>query len=411
MTRYERGPAMAKIYPRCADGTITPDPLAKAKADCGEPEYKGFTIKGWRGVLDAQVPPREYFFGADFFGLEQLQCIIGQGGLGTSRLALNMARNNVLQLPFCDQPTGTRPLRHLFIGSENDIHRWKIDMLCMSRGLTGRELDLLEGHIQVTTLEAEGDAFINLGDEDAVARWEETLERFKPDVVWVDPWGDVIDGESCNDGDIRKTLAKIIRLTRAVNPKSGVVILAHARTGRANIEQCVGYDAPNFLKDGKALYSTSRAVLNLAPYDEAEHPLIVMGFAKNNNGKKPVPVVIGLDDKTLTYLKIQDLDKEEWRTMLNVNKQTAAQTCKPWDEKAEGLTLELAEQKLLCRSAFYAEVKRLTGCSKNDCEAYVQELVRAGKIKSAKDKSSTSNASKVYGSPKLIEEYVNGLFS
>jgi AAA domain len=297
---------MAKIYPARTAEPQGDDPLAKAKADCGAPEYRGYTIKGWREVLDTLVPPREYFFGSDFFGLEQIQCIIGQGGLGKSRFALNMARNNVLQLPLCDQPTGTRPLRHLFIGSENDIHRWKIDMACMSRGLIGRELDLLEENIHVTTLEAEGDAFINLGDEDAVARWEETLERFKPDVVWVDPWGDVIDGESCSDGDIRKTLSKIIRLTRAVNPKAGVVILAHARTGRTNIEQCVGYDAPNFLKDGKALYSTSRAVVNLAPYDESEHPLIVMGFAKNNNGKKPVPIVIGLDDKTLTYFKIQD---------------------------------------------------------------------------------------------------------
>ena len=96
--------------------------------------------------------------------------------------------------------------------------------------------------------------------------------------------------------------------------------------------------------------------------------------------------------------------------MLNGNKQTTSPVCKPWDEKAERLTLELANNKVLGSGMFLAEVKKLTGCSKHECEAYIRELIRTGRIKSARDKTAHSNAAKVIGSPKLIDEYLNSLF-
>ena len=60
------------------------------------------------------VPPLEVWGG---FTLGASCVIFGVGGLGKSRVALNIARNQALGLPFAGLPTAPRPLRHLVMGA------------------------------------------------------------------------------------------------------------------------------------------------------------------------------------------------------------------------------------------------------------------------------------------------------
>lgn len=280
-------------------------------ADAAAAMVVPYSTRGWGELHGMELPPRETFWG-EIFALCQVQVIFGQGGLGKSRVALNLARNQVLRLPFCGLQTGARPLRHLLMGSENSIHRLQGDVRAMSNGLAPEQITLLEEHVHLATLENPGDAFINVGDEDNVTRWESTVRSVRPEVLWVDPWGDVLSGDGF-DRDVRETLTILIRIARQVNPDCAIVILAHSRTGAQNIALAVGFGAADFGKGSKALYSAARAVVNLAPYDETDQPPILCVCAKSNDAPRFPAFVMGMHPVERTYDTFGPVDVEAWR--------------------------------------------------------------------------------------------------
>jgi len=275
------------------------------------PDPRPYSTRAWGELVAMDLPPVEYFWGSTF-AAGQMQAIYGQGGLGKSRVSLNLARNQVLGLPFAGMDTGTRPLRHLLMGSENSIYRLQYDTQRQSRNLTPGEMEALSRHIRMATLEAPDDAFISLADPANVQRWIDTVEAFGPDVLWVDPFGDVRPGDANSDADTRWTITELLRIARKHNAGAGLVILSHARTGAKNILQAVGYDGANFGKDSKALYSCARAVINMAPGDETENPPLLLANSKNNNGPRFDPFAVRLDPETMLYSRDDEFDVQEW---------------------------------------------------------------------------------------------------
>jgi 5S rRNA maturation endonuclease (ribonuclease M5) len=275
-----------------------------------------YTTRGWGELCALDIKPQVYFLG-NGFALGQVGVIFGQGGLGKSRVSLNIARNQVLGLGFAGLSTGTKPLRHLLMGSENSIHRLQHDVRKMSIGLRDDERAALNENIHLATLENPEDPFITLASPDNIARWKATIERRRPNVLWCDPWGDILDGEANSDEDTRATLQCLLRLLREVDHEAALVILAHSRTGARNVLQAVGYDAANFGKGSKALYSAARCVFNLAPGDETENPPVVVVMAKNNNGPRCEPFALSLDDGTMCYERDPFFDFGVWLESVN----------------------------------------------------------------------------------------------
>lgn len=352
-----------------------PEQKAPLSGEAATEGKRGFTVKTWGEVVRAVLAAKRFFVGL-LFACGQVQTLFGQGGLGKSRIALNIARNQVLGLPFLDQPTGDAPLRHLFVGSENDIHRWQWDMRAMSRGLEGAALARLEEHIRVTTLENAEDCYINLGDERAVAKWRETLRAWPPDVLYVDPWGDVLEGDGF-DRDVRSTLSTLRKLACEVNPDCGIVVLAHARTGATNIAQATGFDAANFGKDSKALYSCSRAVVNLAPYDASENPDLCWVPAKNNNARRTEPLRIRLDPEKMTYSAVEVLDVEAWQnTVKAAARLTPTRASVKFDPDA---VMGLVCTTPLTKTELHAAVRGWK-VTELDTRAGIKSLIRTGKL-------------------------------
>ena len=274
-----------------------------------------YSTRSWRELMEMDLPALVQVWGG--FSLGSSGAIFGQGGLGKSRVSLNIARNQVLSLPFGGLPTWKKPLRHLFLGSENSIHRLQHDTRKMGAGLDMAALALLDSHIRLATLEGLEDSFISLASPVNMNRWTATLEEWPPDVLWVDPWGDVLDGEANKDEDVRTTLRTLRGLLRRVNQNALLVILAHARTGAKNIAQAIGYDAANFGKNSKALHATVRSVWNLAPGDEGENPPLVCYHAKNNDGPCEKPRALTLDPETMLYHPDPDFDFDAWQEEVN----------------------------------------------------------------------------------------------
>lgn len=274
-----------------------------------------YSTRAWDELARMQLTPPEIVWGG--FALGGSCVIFGQGGLGKSRFALNLARNQVLGIPFAGIPTAPRPLRHLMMGSENSIHRLQNDVRKMNAGLSPEQIATLGEHIRLATLEGPEDCHISLASPRNVERWRVTLEGFPPDCLWVDPWGDILDGEANSDEDTRQTLSALRRLLRKVSPEAGMGILAHARTGARNIAQAIGYDAANFGKGSKALYSAARCVWNLAPGDESENPVLVCVHGKSNDGPKYPPFAVSLDPETMTYTRAEGFDFDAWKGELS----------------------------------------------------------------------------------------------
>lgn len=274
-------------------------------------DIRPYTTRAWDELARMELTPPEIVWGG--FALGGSCVIFGQGGLGKSRFALNLARNQVLGVPFAGLPTALRPLRHLMMGSENSIHRLQNDVRRMNAGLSPEQVATLGAHIRLATLEGAEDTHISLASPRNVERWAATLEGFPPDVLWADPWGDVLAGESNADEDTRASAAALRRLLRKVSPAAGLGILAHARTGARNIMQAVGYDAANFGKGSKALYSCARCVWNLAPGDEEENPVLVCAHAKSNDTPRIPPFAVSLDPETMLYTREAGFDFEAWR--------------------------------------------------------------------------------------------------
>lgn len=301
-----------------------------------------YSTRGWGELANLPLPPQVFFWG-QAFALGNTGVIFGQGGLGKSRFALNQVRNQVLSLEFAGLPTGERPLRHLMMGSENSIHRLQHDVRKMSAGLSPDQMRLLTENIRLATLENPDDPCITVADALNIERWRVTLEQFRPHVLWVDPWGDVLDGEANNDEDARSTLRTLTRLLREVDRDAALIILAHSRTGAKNIAQAVGFDAANFGKGSKALYSAARCVWNLAPSDETESPGIVAFHAKNNNGPRTPSFCVRLDSETMLYEVDPSFDFDAWQDLVNQRasgKGKAQSPCTLTDEAALAIAVE-----------------------------------------------------------------------
>jgi hypothetical protein len=366
---------------------MTTKPESKKSHVCSAKELKQkkanpYSTRAWGELSTMELPPVKWFWG-DVFAAGQIQVVFGQGGLGKSRLSLNLARNQVLGLPFVGMDTGTQPMRHLLMGSENSIHRLQSDVRRMESGLSDGDIEKLTNHIRLTTLEKADDAFISLGDPENIQRWIETVEEFKPDVLWVDPYGDVRIGDANSDAETRLTITELSRIARRHKADTGIVILAHARTGAKNILQVIGYDEANFGKDSKALFSCARAVFNMAPGDPEDDSLLILNNSKNNNARKLPPFGIRLDSQTMTYERDETFDFEKWKEEVQsvaAGKQKNKRSCPPDDVALRLVTgghLKTDYHRLLCENSY----------TSRGADATINRLVDQGRLVLRKTKT------------------------
>lgn len=288
---------------------------AQAVSGASGEAVRAYSTRSWGDLKRMKLPPPEIVWGG--FALGATGLIFGPGGIGKSRASLNIAFHQVMGLPFAGLPTATRPLRHLIMGSENSMYRLHDDVFRMSDGLPESKIDLLAAHIELATLEQPEDSFISLSSEQNMQKWAATLERFKPDVLWVDPWGDLLAGDGNSDEDVRATLSTLRRLLHSVNPGAALIVIAHSRYGAKNYAQAIGYEAGNFGKGSKTLYNSARNVWHLVPGDETETPAVVWIHAKFNDITMQRPFALRLHSDTRLFMPVPDFDLEAWKTDMN----------------------------------------------------------------------------------------------
>lgn len=304
------------------------DPDFHALENHVNPAPKPFTVLSGAELRQVDIPPKVNVLGDGVISLGQLTTIIGQGGTGKSRVAMQIAISQVVGWSFAGLASHKEPLRHLLLGTENSIYRQKSDYLKMTESMSEEQRALVDAHVFFHVLQKIDDAFIHLGSDDIRRRWLDTIEAIQPNCIYIDPFGEVNMGDINKDADVRHTLRELTKVCRRFDPSTAIILLHHGKTGRQNIAQAVGWDKGNFLLGSKALYSGARSQINIAPADPDDPSRIVVSCGKSNDAKPFDPVGLVLEEETMLYGIDPSFDLNAWKDDVEGKRSTASFTIK-----------------------------------------------------------------------------------
>ena len=283
-----------------------------------EAEDKFSTADALDIEADESEPPEEIWGGLRL-APGQLMEVIGGSGLGKSRMMLNLAVHQVLGLDFAGLPTCQRPLKWLFYGNENGYYRYRADLKKMLKFCTSDQLARIRGHIFLPTMARPQDAHVSFTDEQNRIKLKTTIRYRDADVVVIDPWGAVIDGDELDDGDVRKTIFEITDILAAnVEKPTAGIILNHSRNGVKEIADAAGFGAANYGKNSKAIFTVMRNVWNLRPaHFDTPATKIELIHAKSSDFAAYGPRAVDFDPETFSYRLDPAFDHEMWQYELD----------------------------------------------------------------------------------------------
>jgi len=320
---------------------------ARIEKLCKMPTY---VVRSAKKVLEANpTPPTELWGGICLNN--DINQIIGQSGIGKSRIVLDLAvrqcladtqpeerrdeLGNVVVPEFAGLPLYRGEVKWLLIGTENDIYRYHQDLRSMTKCCTPEQIDVLGRRLFMMTLEGEGDTYVAIDGDDGAeggnfTKLQAIIAQTMPDVVVFDPWGDVIGGSELDDRVVRDTIAALRRLKQGIKDQMAIIIVNHSRMGLAESAKATGLDAANFGKNSKALYTISRCVWNLTFLEnDLNSKLVALVNAKRSNGEKYTSRAVRLNTEYMTYDTVYNIDVDQ--ALRNLR----SEATKPEQNKAE----------------------------------------------------------------------------
>jgi hypothetical protein len=316
--------------------------------------------------------------------------VIGGSGLGKSRMMLNLAVNQVLGRDFADLPTCRRPLKWLFYGNENGFYRYRNDLRQMLKFCTASERERLRGHIFLPTMARPKDAYVSFADEENRVKLKTTIRYRDADVVVLDPWGAVIDGDELDDGDVRKTIFEIMDVLAAnVEKPTAGIILNHSRNGVKELADAAGFSAANYGKNSKAIFSVMRNVWNLRPAHFAEPVTkIELIHAKSSDFAAYEPRAVDFDPNTFTYRVDPTFSHEAWqyeleRAKRNGSSLTSEQRTDAYRRQGDEMRRKILEFVISRRHLYKSELDewmRSQGMAVNKAQNTYSSLVESGAL-------------------------------
>lgn len=277
-------------------------------------KIKPFTLWAPSQFIAHQPDPSACLLGTGYLELGQWTSLIGIGGLGKTRLALWLVVCQMLGRQWCGLPTNGTPQKAVIFSTENGLRRWKEDLSKINATLNDKERAIVEANLRILAMTDDEDGDLCLGNPISVQRLKLTLGDAAPGIVVFDPFADMMDGDENKTVDIVTTLTALRAITRASCPKAAILIIHHGRTGSQNVAQAGdNFNAGNFGRGAKALYSKVRCELQLAPEDRDNPNRLVLACGKSNDTVKFTPRCLVFDDQTFKYTVDPSFDIDAWR--------------------------------------------------------------------------------------------------
>ena len=338
---------------------------------------------------DDSEPPEEIWGGLRL-APGQLMEVIGGSGLGKSRMMLNLAVNQVLGRDFAGLPTCRRPLKWLFYGNENGFYRFRNDLRQMLKFCSSEQRERLRGHIFLPTMARPKDVYVSFADEENRVKLKTTIRYRDADVVVLDPWGAVIDGDELDDGDVRKTIFEIMDILAAnVEKPTAGIILNHSRNGARELADAAGFSAANYGKNSKAIFSVMRNVWNLRPAHIADQiTKIELIHAKSSDFAAYEPRAVDFDPRTFTYDLDPAFDHVAWQYELERIKRdgsslTSEQRTDAYKRQGDEMRRKILEYVISRGHLYRSELETWIysqGMAKNKALTVYSDLVESGEL-------------------------------
>ena len=338
---------------------------------------------------DDSEPPEEIWGGLRL-APGQLMEVIGGSGLGKSRMMLNLAVNQVLGRDFAGLPTCRRPLKWLFYGNENGFYRFRNDLRQMLKFCSSEQRERLRGHIFLPTMARPKDVYVSFADEENRVKLKTTIRYRDADVVVLDPWGAVIDGDELDDGDVRKTIFEIMDVLSAnVEKPTAGIILNHSRNGARELADAAGFSAANYGKNSKAIFSVMRNVWNLRPAHIADQiTKIELIHAKSSDFAAYEPRAVDFDPRTFTYDLDPAFDHVAWQYELERIKRdgsslTSEQRTDAYKRQGDEMRRKILEYVISRGHLYRSELETWIysqGMAKNKALTVYSDLVESGEL-------------------------------
>ena len=351
---------------------VTLEPLetefgSKTAGEQGENKRSPLTIRTIGEILDMTFDDQDLVLPNGYLALGERTAFCGMGGVGKSRLIMQLALCCRTCRDFLGWKTQRPELRWLFLQTENSNRRLKYDLERMLRAFTPDEQDAIKTGVFFHTLESDDDGFLMLDLENS-DRISEAIAEKRTDIVVFDPLRDFGADDLNSDKYMTEALREISRITRRGNPKRIPLIIHHAGTGRLGIKKATGFDRSSFGRNSKVLFGWARALINVAPALPDENSMIIIASGKCSNSREFEPFAARLDEQTMLYERVDDFDFEAWRRSLEFG-----------DDAADKLTIDLVLDLLppigSISKAFVIERLRDKGIGEKRSRAFISGIL------------------------------------
>lgn len=280
------------------------------------PQKSDLSIRTISQLLGMTFDDSDNYFGDRILCAGQPCTFLGPGGIGKTRVCLQLALCMITGRPFLDLETHAPGKKWLFIQTENSNRRLHFDLKNMVKALSLTESDLsqLESCLYIHTLENDSDAFVNLRDDHNYASISNLIRDVDPDFIQWDPLNSLTDADLNADVDMRAIVSAISKITRSGGKQTRVpFVIHHSLTGKTGAARAVGWDKASYGRNSKVLQAWTRAQINLAPRTADDPNLLIMSCGKNNNGKAFPEIGVEFDENTGIYIRDESFSPEEFR--------------------------------------------------------------------------------------------------
>jgi hypothetical protein len=305
---------------------LTLQPLEKefAQADTKGSESKRppLTIRTIDEILAMQFDAGDLILPNGYLVQGERTAVCGMGGVGKSRLLMQLALSCRTGRKFLGWETRGRELRWLFLQTENSCRRLQADLQRMLSAFTPAEREAITTGVFFHTLEGDEDGFLALDMENR-ERIADAIANTEANIVVFDPLRDFGIDDLNSDAHMTETLREISRLTRRGNARRVPLVIHHSLTGKSGIQKVIGFDRSSFGRNSKVLFMWARAQINVAPVRPDDNSVLIIASGKCSNFAEFEPFAVRMDFDTMLYSRDDEFDVDEWRNALDNAKSSA----------------------------------------------------------------------------------------
>jgi hypothetical protein len=371
---------MEKIGEDIRAGNMLPEDVIAAvqsiKASSRFKSEEKLSIRTFQEILNMEFDDSDVYFGDRIIAASQPVTILGPGGIGKSRLLLQLAICMITGRDFLDMPTRGQGLKWMIFQTENSTRRIKHDLtkMVLAMKLAESEIRDVNACLLIHTIESDMDTFMDLENPEESSGIASAIAEHNPTFVAFDPLNTFTSMELNSDKDMKSLLCSLSRIVKAGNPQRVPVVLHHSLTGKAGAAKAVSWDKASFGRNSKALFAWTRAQINLAPLDPERPECVLMACGKNNNGKMFPEMGIILDEGTGIYRIDPDFDAEKFRQDVGIESK------KPKKKDLSPAEVAAMFTTSIVRNVLLAQVQEVTGCEYSRACDIVKRAKEAGTI-------------------------------